>query len=131
MMEFILHMHNHAGWSTQTIEAKTLTEALTKGLNETAEFLSKEYAEKYKVEHDDPADKYPRYRILWNDDEPKTFYQGTPLNKGDVWWSDRFQVGKADDCTSCGGTGINHYNSFMQCWKCGDREKEGKGTGKI
>ena len=40
MSKYILHMHNHAGWFTQIINAENLTDALIKGLDKKAEFLS-------------------------------------------------------------------------------------------
>jgi len=112
-------MHNHAGWFTQHINAENIANAIIKGLNKRAGFLSKKFADKYKVEHDNPSDTYPRFRVVWNDDEPKYFPFGqSTLNKGDVWWSERFQIGKNEDCESCGGTGKSHYNPFENCWAC-------------
>lgn len=127
---FLLHMHNHAGWFTQSIQAENLTEALVKGLDKRAGFLSKEYTGLYQVEYDDPLSEFPRYRVIWDSSTPKYFPFDQPLQKGDVWWSDRFQVGGLEDCEKCGGTGVNHYNPFNQCWSCGDSNQEGKGTGK-
>lgn len=130
MTEFVLHMHNHAGWHTQTIEAASIAEAITKGLDARAGFLSREYAGRYRVEHDDPKADHPRFRVIWDDDEPKAFAFGWTRYKGDVWWSDRFQIGAADDCQACGGTGQNHYSPFHQCWNCGDPKAEGRSSGK-
>lgn len=127
----ILHMHNHAGWCTQSIPAGTLTEALIIGLDKRAGFLAKEYSGLYRVEHDDPMDEHPRFKVIWDSSTPKHFPLGqASLQKGDIWWSDRFQVGKPGDCGSCGGTGVNHYNPFNQCWSCGDSEQKGEGTGR-
>lgn len=130
MTAFIIHLHNHAGWYTQTIEADNLADAIKKALHKRATFLSRKYNGKYKIEHDDPNSGHPRFRVVWDDDAPKHFAWRATMCKGDVWWSDRFQVGEPDDCTSCGGTGVNHYNLFMQCWSCGDSTLKGKGTGK-
>lgn len=118
-MNYILHMHNHAGWFTQHVNAKNIVAAITEGLNKRAGFLSKKFDGKYKVEHDNPLDDHPRFRVVWDDDEPKLFPFGQrSLAKGDLWWSDRFQIGKSEDCESCGGTGISHYNPFDDCWSC-------------
>lgn len=131
MTLFILHMHNHAGWHTQHINAETLEAAIVKGLDRTADFLSQEYAGRYRVEHDDPASEFPCYRVIWDSDEPNWFGLGrSRLRKGEEWWSNRFQVGEPDDCEDCGGTGVNHYNPFLQCWACGDQNLRGKGSGK-
>ena len=130
-MRYVLHLHNHAGWSTQKIEASMVAEAIQKGLDKTAEFLSKEYQGNYRIEHDDPNSDFPRYRVVWDGNGIKSFPLSPDiLQKGDVWWSDRFQVGEDDDCTKCGGTGRNHYNPFVQCWSCGDDKQPGRGSGK-
>jgi len=126
----IIHLHNHAGWRMRDIDAPSVAEAIRIGLGETAGFLEKEYAGRYRIEHDDPAAEYPKYRIIWDHAEPKTFIFGYPRRKGEEWWSDRFQVGAVDDCDMCGGTGVNHYNPWRQCWACGDKDKEGRGAGK-
>ncbi len=126
----IIHLHNHAGWRMREIDAPTVADAIRIGLGETAGFLEREYAGRYRIEHDNPNAEYPKYRIIWDHDEPKTFILGYPRYKGDEWWSDRFQVGQPDDCDRCGGTGQNHYYSWRQCWACGDKNKEGRGTGK-
>lgn len=126
----ILHLHNHAGWLTQRIEVATIEEAIKEGLRKRSSFLEKEYQGRYRIEHDDPNDEHPRFRVVWDDDEPKTFMWGDTRRKGDVWWSDRYELGEENDCEKCGGTGINHYNPFRQCWACGDKELEGKGLGK-
>lgn len=128
--EMILHMHNHAGWFTQKIDASCVKDALVKGLDKRAGFLSAEYTGRYRVEHDNPDDEYPKFRVIWDDDIPKTFVSGFPLQKGDVWWSDRFQIGQPDDCQKCGGTGRSHYTLIKQCWACGDKNKKGRGSGK-
>ena len=129
--EFVLHLHNHAGWRMRIISAISLEKAISEGLKETALFLSEKYANKHRIECDDPNDNYPRYRVIWDCDEPKIFpLHWMTLRKGDVWWSDRFQVGEKDDCSKCGGTGINHYYSWKQCWECGDSSLTGKGSGK-
>ena len=130
MHEYVLHMHNHAGWFTQKIKAKSIAQALIKGLDARAGFLSKEYMGRYRIEHDDPTSEYPRFRVIWNDKTPKFFAFGRPIRKGDMWWSDRFQIGDENDCESCGGTGANHYYPGRQCWKCGDQNLDGRGTGK-
>jgi hypothetical protein len=56
---------------------------------------------------------------------------------GDHWFGDQLHVGEEDDCTSCGGKGVNHYYSWCQCWKCGETDpksalfyKEGRSSGK-
>lgn len=126
----IIHMHNHAGWRMREVDAATVGEAIKLALRETAKFLDDEYAEKWRLDHDDPSVEYPKFRIIWDHDEPKTFILGCPRYRGDIWWSDRFQVGESDDCPSCGGTGTSHYYIWRQCWSCGDKDKEGRSTGK-
>ena len=129
MREYILHMKNHAGWHTQFIIAESVMNAITQGLDCRASFLSQKYAGKYKIEHDDPQSERPQFYVKWDSDQPKSFSYGQPLNRGDLWWSDQFRIGSLDDCQSCGGTGVNHYNPFNQCWGCGDKNKEGRGSG--
>lgn len=126
----IIHMHNHAGWRMHTVDAETVADSIKIALRETAKFLDDDYAGKWRLSHDDPAAEAPRFRIVWDHDEPKTFILGYPRHRGDEWWSDRFQVGAEDDCPQCGGTGINHYYGWRQCWACGDRDQDGRGTGK-
>ena len=41
-----------------------------------------------------------------------------------------FEMLKHHDCPKCGGTGINHYYSWKECWSCGDDKKDGKSSGK-
>lgn len=130
MPEFVLHMHNHAGWYTQTIAAPSIRAALVDGLDARAAFLKRDYAGKYRVEHDDPDVDYPRFRVIWDSEEPKVFWVAPLLKKGDVWWSDRFQIGSEDDCQKCGGTGLSHYGINTQCWACGDGKSPGRASGK-
>lgn len=135
-MEYVVHLHNHAGWLMQVINAESIDDAIDAALEKRAGFLRREYAGKYKIEHDDKRSEFPRYRVVWDDDEPKTFpsicgFHAPPLQKGDVWWSERFQIGDVDDCPSCGGTGRSHYVPGQQCWKCGERGTHGLGTGKL
>ena len=130
MHTHILHLHNHAGWYTQEITASSQEEAIKLGLVKRAGFLEKDYKGQYRIEFDDPNSEFPRFRVIWNDDKPKTFPFGqSSLQKGDCWWSDRFQFGSKEDCTKCGGTGISHYSIFKQCWSCGDSKLQGRGTG--
>ena len=132
MAKYIIHHLNHAGWSTGEVETETLEEAIRLTLNSTtASFLDKEYKDKYRIECDDPKSEYPRYRVIWDNEEMKEFLFRRPLKKGDVWWSERYELGAEDDCHKCGGTGVNHYNPFVQCWNCGDSTMKGRGSGKI
>jgi hypothetical protein len=79
------------------------------------------------------------YRVYYNG-EPfsRAFYAEKFTKDGDIWFSNRMHQGHSDDCDKCGGTGISHYNPFIQCHGCGERDENersgwavGKGSGKI
>ena len=82
-----------------------------------------------------PVQTFIRNVFRWGIAIPLWFMFAWPsfrnIYKDEVWFSDRIELGEVDDCPACGGTGKNFYNPFRQCWECGNKEKEGKGTGKI
>lgn len=126
----IVHQHHHYGWTKDEEDSKSLDEAVRLNVLRYHDFLTDYQESDYEISHDIGAE-FPRYRVIWSADNPKPLALGSCVNSGQVWFGDRIEIGEPDDCDKCGGTGVNHYNPFVQCWKCGDGKTEGKGSGKI
>jgi hypothetical protein len=62
--------------------------------------------------------------------EYKPLALGRYLLPGPFWFSCKVRKGKVDDCLKCGGTGQSHYYCWKQCWACGDKELDGRSSGK-
>ena len=122
MAEFIVHIHNHAGWKKNRVDAATQIDAIKAEIYRTHEWLS-EYPHEIKFDGDDATSDDHRYAVYYTG-EVRTLPLGFRQYPGDLWFSDFIRVGEEDDCKSCGGTGINHYYHWCQCWRCG--EKPGK-----
>ncbi len=123
--EIIVHQHQHHGWTTETYKASCFDDAARMDILAHHPFLSKF---KHKI-----AFEENRYIVTY-EDKTRRMLGGMvqPIQyPGDYWFGDKIREGSSDDCESCGGTGINHYNPFVQCWACGHEKRPGKGTGKI
>ncbi len=121
--EKIVHIHNHAGWKTFTVHAATDEHAFVVVILQTHGFLS-EFQDQYEISFDRDG-----YAVKYTG-PPRPIFGGTQY-PGDHWFSDLIRIGEADDCYGCGGTGVNHYYGWRQCWKCGDQKLDGQSSGKI
>ncbi len=132
MKNFTIHQKHHYGWTKDTFQVNSLNDAVKQSVLKYHDFLEKEYSGEYRIEHNIGKDKYPEYSVIWDNSKKSKGFALTKsvLVKGDLWFSDRILHGQPDDCTDCGGTGVNRYNPWMQCYGCGDENLEGKGTGK-
>jgi len=123
MPSFVVHQHTHAGWYKHTHEAADANAAMYADLLRNHPWLRK-YGHKAVFEEG-------RYVIQYNGEPFPPCYQGEKDFMFPNWFGDRIHIGEPDDCAKCGGTGVNHYNPFRQCWECGDQELRGTSTGKI
>jgi hypothetical protein len=124
-MEFLVHCHNHAGWEQSIEEAESPAEAINQAIIRHHDFLEAEYSGQYSIEVNLECTSY---RVDWTDPEPKPIFGGY-LWPG-YWFGGKVRIGEDGDCPACGGTGVNHYNPFMQCWACGNSKEKGRGSGK-
>lgn len=120
MKEYVVHQRHHFGWTKTKVMAESPNDAMYRDVLSSHDFLTKDnhthYVSEYGV-------------LIYSAYTRRTL--GGLLREGDLWFSVRCRIGENDDCDKCGGTGINYYNPFIQCWECGDGESEGKGTGKV
>ncbi len=120
----VVHQHHHFGWTMNTHTALSAEEAMRKDVLRYHPWLPQyghrlSFSEgRYRVEYD--GEPYPR----------AYFHTPAWAKMGDYWFGGRLHIGQADDCEKCGGTGVNHYNPFFECWKCGDGKTKGKSSGK-
>lgn len=129
MPEFIVHIHRDIGWHTETAVGDTFAEAAVKGVQQMMRrFSSRDIlgAVPHTAEYKDDND---RPRVIFTETSIRKVFGGYQ-HPGDIWFSEQVRQGKPDDCPKCGGTGTNHYYSWLQCWGCGNPKSEGKGTGK-
>lgn len=126
MSEYVVYQHHHYGWTKTSHIAEDAQGALQADVCHFHPWLI-QYG--HKIEFKD--DGY----VVYYDGEPypPAYYSNHPMRlvMGTYWFGDQIRIGQPDDCPECGGTGINHYNPFVQCWECGDEAKEGRGTGKV
>jgi hypothetical protein len=128
MRKYHVHQHHHYGWTTNVLEAETAHDAMTADIMKSHPWLADyEHALVFKD---------GRYSVTYEGATPRPIFGGEQV-KGDHWFADQIHVGEADDCTACGGTGINHYYSWCQCWQCGETDprsalfyKKGRSSGK-
>lgn len=106
--QFVVWQHNHAGWRMSKHEADSADDALKASVYHWHEWLP-EFSHTLKIEDD-------RYIVDYTG-EPRRVALGRVQHAG-YWFSDKVRIGKEDDCSACGGTGIDHYNPFNKCWKC-------------
>lgn len=116
MTEYVIHQHHHYGWTKRIHEAENENEAKLKDILKDHDWLP-EY--EYSIKFTDDG-----YSVTY-EGEPRWVFGGTQY-KGDHWFADQMRVGELDDCDKCGGTGVNHYYSWCQCWKCGEMDKTSK-----
>jgi hypothetical protein len=123
----IVHIKRHCGWYTAEATGGTFAEAAIAAVVATCKKFRLDldtipHAVAFK---DDPEYPYVAFR----ETASRPIFGGI-TRPGDLWFSETVRPGRADDCPSCGGTGVNFYNPFNQCWSCGDMKQRGKGTGK-
>ena len=129
MPKFVVHQHAHHGWTTNSYEADVFEEAARIDILESHSFL-KEIVHKIDFSIIE-GNLY--YSVSYNGEEPRPYlnpFGDGFQRKGDYWFGGKIREGSSDDCLDCGGTGINHYYVWRQCWGCGDQELDGRGTGK-
>lgn len=125
--EFIVHIRRHCGWHTTREAGANFGDAAIKAVVRTCAEFNLDVAEvPHRVEFRDGD--YPAV-IFWETSQRPVF-MGTQF-PGDLWFSDRVREGAEDDCPKCGGTGVNFYNPFVQCWECGDQTVKGQSSGKM
>jgi len=122
MSQFVVCQHHHYGWTKNTHEAATEKDAMLADILKYHDWLPN-YS--HQVEF-----KEGRYAVTYTG-ENRSLPLGRIQRNGDRWFSDQIRIGAAGDCVACGGTGVNHYNPFVQCWKCGDKTQRGVGAGKM
>jgi hypothetical protein len=113
MTTFTVHQHHHHGWTTNVHDAETAEEAMKADVMEYHPWLA-DYWHSLVL-------KDGRYSVTYEGEEPRQTFSRIQF-KGDHWFGDQIHIGEADDCTACGGTDINHYHSWCQCWKCGETD---------
>ena len=121
---YVVHQHHHYGWTMNTHLAGSPEEAMRNDLLKYHPWLS-EYG--HKVSFSDG-----RYKVEYAGEPYPRAYYTTPswARMGDYWFGERIHIGSPDDCNKCGGTGVNHYYPWRQCWACGNGETKGKSSGK-
>lgn len=133
---FIINQHFHYGWVSDTIKCENIDKAIEIAVLKYHEFLEKDFKGKYKIVNTLKSDPYPMAKVYWDCENPKSRIilsrnmVPSLLHKGDLWFCHPIRIGSKNDCKECGGTGINHYNPFVQCYMCGNLKLRGKGTGK-
>ncbi len=126
MEKFIIHAHHHYGWTTHEVEAEDYANACYKAMLVTHDWLpKKEHNHTWALETFNGVD-----HITVRTVEYKPLALGRYLSPGEYWFNCRVRKGEADDCPKCGGTGHSHYYGWKQCWACGDKELDGKSSGK-
>jgi hypothetical protein len=145
-MEFVIQRHEHHGWTKDVEVADNAREAIRANILHSHDWLAN-YAGKFSIEvwvnstfgkdHKIAETEEEllnaecvRARVIWQDETPYPIFGGC-IREGEIWFGVRVRIGEKDDCPECGGTGINHYNPFNQCWACGDKDKKGRGSGKV
>ena len=127
MSKFIVHIHRHCGWYTTEAEGTTFAEAAVTAVIATC---LKYGLDVNTIPHSVAFQEKDGYAsVVFKEQSTRAVYGGM-TQAGNLWFANRVRQGQPDDCPSCGGTGINHYNPFMQCWACGDKAQKGQGSGK-
>jgi hypothetical protein len=115
MPEFIVRMHNHAGWQSSTHSAENATEAARQAVMDRVPWLM-QYPHELTIDLEKK-----RYRVDYTG-PPRMVALGHVQEAG-YWWSEDIRIGKPDDCLACGGSGMDHYtHGLSQCWKCNGRK---------
>lgn len=128
MPEYIVHIHQHFGWETTREPGETFAEAAVAAVVRVCKERNLNLDEiPHAVEYRD-RDGYQS--VVFYETSRRRIFGGYTY-PGEYWFSDQVRQGHEDDCLSCGGTGVNHYNPFRQCWSCGDQEQNGKSSGKL
>lgn len=117
MAEFIVHQHHHFGWRTRRHEAASAEDAMRMDILLDHPWL---------VEYEHRLDLEEGAYAVYYEGPLRQLPLGQIQGKGDYWFGDDIRIGSEDDCNACGGTGVNHYNPFVQCWSCGERIPGGK-----
>ena len=125
--EYVVHIRRHCGWHTTREVAPNFSDAAIRAVVRTCKEFDLDVDKiPHRVEFQD--DEYPYVTFWETSHRPVAF--GRMQQPGDLWFSDRVREGAEDDCHACGGTGVNFYNPFVQCWKCGDQTAKGQSSGK-
>lgn len=127
MTTYLVHMHRHCGWYTATAEGATFAEAAVKAV---IEMCLKYGLDVNTVPHTVEYIEYKGYPHVAFTETSRRQVWGRVTKPGDAWFWEQVREGQDEDCLKCGGTGINHYNPFMQCWGCGNHKEKGQGSGK-
>lgn len=123
---FVVHILRHCGWHTTRAEGDTFSDAAVDAVCETLKKFNLDLDTiPHRVEFRDGD--YPR--VVFYETEARPVWNGVTV-PGDLWFGQRVREGEEDDCTSCGGTGLSHYNFIKQCWACGDSTERGPSSGK-
>lgn len=127
MTKFIVHIRRHCGWHTTEAEGATFAEAAIAAVIATCKQYGLDVDKvPHKVSFNERDKDY--MSVVFREDSYRQVFRHV-TSPGELWFADQVRQGHEDDCTSCGATGVSHYNPFMQCWACGDRKMRGKGTG--
>jgi hypothetical protein len=121
---FTVHQHHHFGWTMNSYSAVSPEAAMRQDILRYHPWLP-DFG--YRL-----AFKDGRYSVEYAGEPYPPAYFNTPAwaRMGSFWFGERIHIGSADDCNKCGGTGVNHYYSWRQCWACGNGEAKGKSSGK-
>jgi hypothetical protein len=124
MAKFVVHQHHHYGWTKNVHITASFEEAARADIYKYHPWL-KDYGHTISFTNGD-------YEVKYNGEPYPPAYHNTPAwaSMDDHWFGERLHQGAIDDCDKCGGTGVNHYYSWRQCWACGDKDKDGKSSGK-
>lgn len=124
MKDFIVHMLHHYGWTTDTVQAATAEAAKIAVVQQYHPFLEREHQNDYTISFVTYENGCEVYRVHWAGEDPKLMGLGHTMADGELWFSNRIHIGHPDDCSKCGGTGLNRYNTFKPCWKCDGSKKK-------
>ncbi len=125
---YIVHIHRHCGWHTARARGRTFGEAAKRAVRDTCKQFGLDVR---KIPHRTSFKRYPTYdTVIFYEASSRSVFPSI-LNPtgvttpGDLWFSQQVRQGKRGDCESCGGTNTCHYNPFVQCHACGEKNADG------
>ncbi len=118
---YIVHIHARHKWHTRNALGRTFGEAAKRAVSE----LNKEIPHGASFKRHATYAKVTLYETSVRDVFPGLLRPSGLTSPGDVWISYVVREGKLEDCLYCGGTGQCHYNLFLQCAQCGQKNPDG------
>ncbi len=126
---YIVHIHFRTGWHTAKARGRSFGEAAKAAVIVE---LKKRKLDLDTIPHRVSFKQYPTYAAVHFYETsvrsvfPNWLFAPNGLTTpGQHWFREEVREGNRGDCTHCGGTGQCHYNPFVQCHFCGEKNKDG------